>query len=943
MNASTSRNSSSNDGPADNTRISSPPQLELKFDGMTLHDDDDGFLGSRPAGARIGEPGYDMVDYSGDEPTTTTHSAGPRSPLSDAVIVQRYSASSSPDIPPPRPWKGGHGASSREEDQWQLDGAGGHDGASQQSRGGYSESSDEPPYSRPTGGLRVCNQAPTPEPQPQASYFEHQQPNQPHKEQQKHKYEAYSVAAVRPSPQASPQYEDHSSSMESKMFDDFDGVHCELDLQLSQPKAAPPPPSRPQRMSTYGMSHQEQQQSRGMVYYPAPVPAMLKLPPTLSKPKTNRESQILNNRKSMQVINNRQSVMRPQYGEGPGGEEESAKKKDFRRSVAGLPPQLRASVFFDQPVTPEIELDGNMGAVEALDNILDASAKAPPVAFTDHPIAAGPAFQSPMHARSRSSVMLNNRQSTATLGQQVNNRHSVANMMGGYRSSVALGGSDRPQLPQRDTTASEPPLGAGAGHDYFAENTETMQERDYGRPDSQVLPPGSQYYLPQNDAPPSPNPDHNALPTTLLAELESRKAQLRSRNRTAASSFPTGMRSTLLELDAVAQVQKETRRNRRTNLAWENEVDIDGREADEDVPLGVLFAGQNHGQNATRLQHMANKDEDVPLGLIMKREIEDNEPLSKRKERLKSHSTGGTNQEAKRSTVFLEVPGLTTPGSAEAEDEENEDESLGDRMKRLQAQRSTSFGTGSLGLNLLDNPDSTASSSPTKDKRKTLSLPPMDAEETLGQRRRRLQAEKEKEKANGGGPKRESVFLQHEVKHRRSMMDIIQHQQSMPLHLRSQSSQMVYPGHQPNNNNNGMGMQLGNGSGLINYSNNNHSQSHSNLNNDILQYNLQFQQQQQQPQHRQQSTGLVGGIMHVNTAPNGMGMLGMGQGMGMGMPGYNRASTMMGGAVGGATYGAALQQMQMQMQMPTPIQNTKQMEMVERWRSSVLGGATNPS
>ena len=79
-------------------------------------------------------------------------------------------------------------------------------------------------------------------------------------------------------------------------------------------------------------------------------------------------------------------------------------------------------------------------------------------------------------------------------------------------------------------------------------------------------------------------------PTTLLAELQLRKAQQKLRNRTAANAFPTGMHSTLLELDAVTQLQQKSRRQKHVALAWEDKevVDRDNYD-DDDVPLGVLY------------------------------------------------------------------------------------------------------------------------------------------------------------------------------------------------------------------------------------------------------------------------------------------------------------------------------------------------------------------
>ena len=54
-------------------------------------------------------------------------------------------------------------------------------------------------------------------------------------------------------------------------------------------------------------------------------------------------------------------------------------------NMANLPPHARASMYFNPPpVEHDIELKSG-SAVATLDSILDASATAPPTAFTDHP------------------------------------------------------------------------------------------------------------------------------------------------------------------------------------------------------------------------------------------------------------------------------------------------------------------------------------------------------------------------------------------------------------------------------------------------------------------------------------------------------------------------------------------------------------------------------
>jgi hypothetical protein len=69
------------------------------------------------------------------------------------------------------------------------------------------------------------------------------------------------------------------------------------------------------------------------------------------------------------------------------------------------------------------------------------------------------------------------------------------------------------------------------------------------------------------------------------------------------------MTNTLLELDAMAQMQSEKRRRRPVTLAW------DGHNADdEEVPLALLYPEKSKSNLA---------DEDRPLGLMEQRQFEE--------------------------------------------------------------------------------------------------------------------------------------------------------------------------------------------------------------------------------------------------------------------------------------------------------------------------------
>jgi hypothetical protein len=495
-------------------------------------------------------------------------------------------------------------------------------------------------------------------------------------------------------------------------FKDFDGVHYSPDdaapLPLPRLELAQPPglgldydhPPSPRRISQHLHEEYPQPEPSNLIYYPAPVPAVLNLPPLMSKEKKsrNRLSRV-KKQASHQILRdtqtgNNQHPATPNADAAPPAE---VPESPQRRSVANidekrlsnLPPALRASTFFESiqpaPVMPDLK---DSSAVATLDSILDASASLPAAAFTDHPMTG---LRSNTHVRQDSS------------GHPLND----------YRNSVAMTVTLHPGESPRSSVEF---------------------------PETQQLNPDSTPNIRQSRSFESPQPDDGALPTTLLAELESRKAQQKSRTRTAASAFPSGIRSTLLELDAVAQVQAESRRHRRTHLAWEDPEQAGDGDRDEDVPLGVLYH--------VNPQRKGGKDnDDVPLGLLMQKQMEDAEPLAKRRERLRQQ------QGIQQPRMLLDLPDVDeTPKEAE------EEETLAQRMQRLKAAGSSSpshkrvstFGDGSLDLSFRNDPPPLN--------------PPQPVEETLAQRRKRLQDESRRQQLS-----EEAKLVQAEVRKRASM------------------------------------------------------------------------------------------------------------------------------------------------------------------------------
>ena len=219
------------------------------------------------------------------------------------------------------------------------------------------------------------------------------------------------------------------------------------------------------------------------------------------------------------------------------------------------------------------------------------------------------------------------------------------------------------------------------------------------------------------------------------------------------------MHSTLLEMDAVAQVEQKSRKQKRINLAWEDpsvQQPEDELGDDDDVPLAMLYAKKEM------------RDPTGPMGLMERREMEDNEPLSRRRDRLQGRPP------MPRASTMMNLPSPSPP--------EEESETLAERVRRLKEQADTllprarpvsgDFTTelmSQFGGDLLDVKDP-------KGKTKEASTSPgPEEEETLGQRRKRLQAERlAREKEVSSGALAAAAPERPEINKRRSMADILQ-------------------------------------------------------------------------------------------------------------------------------------------------------------------------
>ncbi|KAI4215873.1 MAG: hypothetical protein LQ351_001861 [Letrouitia transgressa] len=569
------------------------------------------------------------------------------------------------------------------------------------------------------------------------------------------------------------------------LFADFDGVHASDrppdDASVAEvvrrkdPSSRNPSGDRPR-------SYMEPIPGENMVYYPAPVPMILNLPQKLSKQpsapqRAKRRSELLTGltsdaRKSAAWLPN--VVEAEADREDPATEEVLPDTRDKRRTVSELPPQLRASLFFDYPaVQKDVEIKEG-SAVKTLDSILDASAFAPVSAFTDHPVVGRvgkevygrsaadqrmsflPTEIPVSHKRRNSINLLKKRNSSSNILDETQSR-STSFLGLNFRRRKASGPLQGTQdeengaivgpLPSEVTPLQNGDDG-GDGLEDEEDFFDAQEEIDGANADN------------ESDL----IEDYGGQPTTLLAELQFRKQRLKQRNRTAATAFPNGMHSTLLELDTVAQLEKKSRQNKHTKLAWEdpssqNQAPPD--DDDEDVPLGMLFPGR-------RANLRGRFDEDRPLGLIAKREMEDNEPLSRRRARLRGEPSIRRTPSPEQKETIHSIP--------DDEDREVEGETLAQRLKRLKAQKQlkefanapTRTISGEFASEMMSQLGVVEPSELHKNENTANGTTSDLEDETLAQRRARLQAEKSRNvSGNSNGD------VKTPVRKRRSMADLL--------------------------------------------------------------------------------------------------------------------------------------------------------------------------
>ena len=598
------------------------------------------------------------------------------------------------------------------------------------------------------------------------------------------------------------------------LFLDFDGTHTEDPLIDPQPTLDQN--IVPNRSSQ--LLNVEAQSKDDMVYYPAPVPMMLNLPKRLSKlPAASKRAQ-----RHTQSTDNLSSDVRkstawlpemPETSEEDhvtaGDDKRTYSQGRNRHTMVNIPPQLRASMFFDYPPARQDVTVKGESAVATLDSILDASAFAPVSAFTDHPIAGrvGAEVYGKPPVKPRASVVPSELADKRKRRSSINNllkRSSTTDLLneGGKRKSshMSLGNlGKRKSSGQQFEDAQEYPETEAA--DISGEDAPLNHDDENDAVDDQVFEDAQENVDAQARPDVHGEEEFTGAPTTLLAELQMRKQQQKKRTRTAATSFPDGMHSTLLQLDAVAQFEKQARFKKHTTLAWEDpDAHHPGieNEDDEDVPLGVLYPAHQMDEK----EKARRFDEARPLGLIVQRELEDNEPLSHRRARLRGEPSTRNQSLAQRDTMHtLDFPNLQSQETPkDASDDENPDETLAQRKARIQATQipvaprrvSTDFASEILTQFGPLEPSPLPADSPDPVKRTITKTPDMEGvEETLGQRRKRLQAEAAARKVNGEG-ERIAPVARPSIPKRRSMADILQAHPAAGAGMKSVSNEVKY-------------------------------------------------------------------------------------------------------------------------------------------------------
>ncbi|EGX49524.1 hypothetical protein AOL_s00078g13 [Orbilia oligospora ATCC 24927] len=316
-------------------------------------------------------------------------------------------------------------------------------------------------------------------------------------------------------------------------FDGFDGVHFTKNSRAADGLAVVetenyiPTVTKEQRLSAA---------DRGdLVYYPAPVPVMLNLPPKLVG-------------------------SRPQNQAQAGIEEIRARRESltsFRRSLV-----LKAS-------------QSKADASSLFDNILDATVASPVLSVVNHSVSNTKVPGNAGHTRSASKF---------SMSMPKNEEIAPTTSQGPTRRNVLSDSGDEAELHKEtmrsSATGAHAVVGSGSmGNDVADSLPRASHYPHSSHDDTEEGREGEEFE------------DIQFVPATLLAELESRKSQQRARTNKTAMSKNARQMPTLLERDAIAEVKQQARKRGPVNLGWQGDHGAVDEEED-DVPLGVLFANK---------------------------------------------------------------------------------------------------------------------------------------------------------------------------------------------------------------------------------------------------------------------------------------------------------------------------------------------------------------
>ncbi|EGE00255.1 hypothetical protein TESG_07618 [Trichophyton tonsurans CBS 112818] len=458
----------------------------------------------------------------------------------------------------------------------------------------------------------------------------------------------------------------------TNLFKDFDGVHFTPHIR-EVPRSRGVSLSKPP-LAAEAEHYNNPPPGQDVVYYPAPVPMMLNLPQRLSRKPPMSEQE----KRRTQLINSISPEARKSAAWITDAEQGSNAGDRMSKQLSNLPPQLRASAFFDAPKTQiDVRIQGE-SAVDTLESILDAAAHAPVSAFTDHPIVGH--LGADVYKQKRPKNKINKKRRSVKPNGTMTTDRSVSSttkpgshirtpsdgqMLDNVDESTSLRSNFDEHATHGYSRTPSPLREVGTHEEEDEEEEEEEEEEDDKEEDDDE----------RKDDEPIFGP-----PTTLLAELQMRKHQQKMRTRTAAT--------------AVAQRQREKRDKGRVTLAWEGHQGTGQDELDDDdVPLGVLFPEQS------RLQ-----DENRPLGLMEKLVLEESEPLSRRRARIRGEPLNTARAATPRnlaprdpspdkraSTAYtLDIPGLTDNNVNGNEESGDEEETLAQRKNRLKARDSRS-------------------------------------------------------------------------------------------------------------------------------------------------------------------------------------------------------------------------------------------------------------